>query len=166
MPGASILIWLIWVMPIKRDVSWETNLLPVPWNEYVRGKRKTLDRSDETFDAMSDGSDEIIASVEDLKVYYDHRTGSLKETLGFGTKRYVKAVDGISMKIRKGATFGIVGESGCGKSTLVKGGSWALKRSPTARQNSWVLIFQILFPSAPERSLKSCKWCFKTLILL
>jgi len=95
--------------------------LSVPWNDYVRGKRKKLDRSDETFDAMSDGSDEIIASVEDLKVYYDHRTGSLMETLGFGKKRYVKAVDGISMEIKKGSTFGIVGESGCGKSTLVKG---------------------------------------------
>ncbi len=95
--------------------------LSIPWNDYVRGKRKKLARSDETFDAMSDGSDEIIASVEDLKVYYDHRTGSLKETLGFGKKRYVKAVDGISMEIRKGSTFGIVGESGCGKSTLVKG---------------------------------------------
>jgi peptide/nickel transport system ATP-binding protein len=38
-----------------------------------------------------------------------------------GEKRYVKAVDGISLRIRKGSTVGIVGESGCGKSTLVKG---------------------------------------------
>jgi len=28
----------------------------------------------------------------------------------------VRAVDGVSLKIRKGETLGIVGESGCGKS--------------------------------------------------
>ncbi|HEY4552162.1 MAG TPA: dipeptide ABC transporter ATP-binding protein [Bacillaceae bacterium] len=35
----------------------------------------------------------------------------------FEEKRYVKAVDGVSFSIKKGETFGLVGESGCGKST-------------------------------------------------
>ena len=34
------------------------------------------------------------------------------------TKQVVRAVDGIDLAIRRGETFGLVGESGCGKSTL------------------------------------------------
>lgn len=31
---------------------------------------------------------------------------------------YLKAVDGVSLKLKAGHTIGIVGESGCGKTTL------------------------------------------------
>lgn len=40
-----------------------------------------------------------------------------KETL-FEKKRYLQAVTDVSIQIRRGETFGLVGESGCGKSTF------------------------------------------------
>lgn len=42
---------------------------------------------------------------------------NLKKHFTLGKERILKAVDGISFYIKKGETFGIVGESGCGKST-------------------------------------------------
>jgi peptide/nickel transport system ATP-binding protein len=67
-----------------------------------------------------DLSQETILDLDDLKKYYPVRGGSLKDILGLGEKRYVKAVESASFNLPQGKTLGIVGESGCGKSTLVK----------------------------------------------
>jgi peptide/nickel transport system ATP-binding protein len=65
-------------------------------------------------------SAETILQVENLKKYYEVQGGTLKDVLGFGEKRYVKAVENADFSVLKGRTLGIVGESGCGKSTLIK----------------------------------------------
>ncbi len=63
---------------------------------------------------------EPILTVQNLKKYYPVQGSSLKEMVGLGEKRYVKAVEDASFTVPKGKTLGIVGESGCGKSTLIK----------------------------------------------
>ena len=66
-------------------------------------------------------AEEILLSVNALKVYYEQESKSLAGVFGLGEKRRVKAVDDLSFAIRRGRTMGVVGESGCGKSTLAKG---------------------------------------------
>jgi peptide/nickel transport system ATP-binding protein len=59
--------------------------------------------------------DYLIRAV-DLKKYFDVNKGIIASLLG-EEEIHVHAVDGIGFGIRRGETFGLVGESGCGKTT-------------------------------------------------
>ena len=56
---------------------------------------------------------QLILDVKGMKKYFPIQKGMMKRTVG-----YVKAVDDVTVYIREGETYGLVGESGCGKTTL------------------------------------------------
>ncbi|WP_119309127.1 ABC transporter ATP-binding protein [Cohaesibacter haloalkalitolerans] len=55
----------------------------------------------------------IVVDVQDVRLTFTAKSG-------FGKKRSIEVLKGIDLQIRKGETFGLVGESGCGKSTLAR----------------------------------------------
>lgn len=95
----------------------------------------------------------VIANVKDLRAYYI--------TSVYGIKRTVKAVDDISLEIREGEVYGIVGESGCGKSTLLKVLMGAIVPPLTVLGGTVTYTFShedanVL--SMSERELKQIRW--------
>ena len=60
----------------------------------------------------TDGKDYIL-EVDGLKQYFPVATNFFGKPLA-----YLRAVDGVSFKLERGRTLGVVGESGCGKTTL------------------------------------------------
>lgn len=105
-----------------------------------------------------------LLSVENLQVFYPIKKGLLRRVVA-----YNKAVDGVSFKVYKGQTLGLVGESGCGKTTtgraimrlltisggtvLFDGTNWtALKGSELRRQRRRMqIIFQDPYSSLNPR---------------
>ena len=55
-----------------------------------------------------------LVELRDLRVHFPIRKGLIIER----SVAIVKAVDGVTLSIRRGKTMGLVGESGCGKTTI------------------------------------------------
>ncbi|MBX7232389.1 MAG: ABC transporter ATP-binding protein [Bdellovibrionales bacterium] len=81
------------------------------------GKEKPYDMSQlkqkKTNRVSSDEQNPVVLEIKNLKKYFPLKKGFLG-----GTQSYVKAVDDVTLKVRRGRTLGLVGESGCGKTTL------------------------------------------------
>ncbi len=88
----------------KRGIS----LDPTDPNLEIPGK-KLPEKRREDFP----GFDSPLLRIENLKTYFPIKKGVFRRTVG-----YVKAVDDVTLTVKKGRTIGLVGESGCGKTTL------------------------------------------------
>ena len=87
-------------MAKQNNNSTKAKTIAKPADKKSADKKKSSERHD------------YILEVKDLKQYFPIKDGFFQRVVG-----YVKAVDGISFKIERGTTMGLVGESGCGKST-------------------------------------------------
>ncbi|MGB9932108.1 dipeptide ABC transporter ATP-binding protein [Haloarcula amylolytica] len=90
----------------------------------------------ETWDIPDSGADdsdagEVILETDGLEKYYEQSQPLLDKIRG-EEPNYVRAVDGVSLSVRRSEILGIAGESGCGKSTL--GETIALLKQPTGGQ--------------------------------
>jgi peptide/nickel transport system ATP-binding protein len=88
----------------KKGIS----LDPTDPNLEIPGKR----RPDKRRENMPD-FDTPMLRIEGMKTYFPIKKGVFRRTVG-----YVKAVDDVTLTVKKGRTIGLVGESGCGKTTL------------------------------------------------
>ena len=90
---------------------------------------------------METGQNNLLVSVTGLKVWFPVRGGWL------GRRRYVRAVDGVDLRIRAGRTLGLVGESGSGKTTVGR----ALLRLVPALEGTVVFDGQPVFDAGHEK---------------
>ncbi|MBS1183285.1 MAG: gsiA 2 [Proteobacteria bacterium] len=61
----------------------------------------------------ADADAPVVVEADDLRIWFPIKAGFLRRTVG-----HIKAVDGVSLRLRAGQTLGVVGESGSGKTTL------------------------------------------------
>ena len=88
-----------------------SDFMDVEGNEIKVDEAKTV-KVDKVY-KVDEEKNPVLLEVNDLHVHFPIKGGIFGRTVD-----HFKAVNGVSFKLRKGMTLGLVGESGCGKTTL------------------------------------------------
>lgn len=96
---------------VQNDVKIET--IETATTDVCKAEEVTAENTTVAENEKKDSDDDYILVVNDLKEYFP-----ISKSLIKSNTVYLKAVDGVSLKLKAGHTIGIVGESGCGKTTL------------------------------------------------
>ena len=96
---------------VQNDVEIET--IETATTDVCKAEEVTAENTTVAENEKKDSDDDYILVVNDLKEYFP-----ISKSLIKSNTVYLKAVDGVSLKLKAGHTIGIVGESGCGKTTL------------------------------------------------
>ncbi len=86
------------------------DVFSTPKNAYTR---HLLEAEPKGMPPDFDASAPVVVETDNLKVWFPIKRGLLQRTVD-----HIKAVDGLSLRLRAGETLGVVGESGSGKTTL------------------------------------------------
>lgn len=100
-------------------------------------------------------SHEYIIEVDGLKKHFPLRDGLFGQQTG-----ELRAVDGVSFKIRRGTIFGTVGESGSGKPPLAVR-CWGCMRRPPVASSFAVRSFRNCHRGQCARCARKSSWCFR-----
>ncbi|MBA7607882.1 Dipeptide transport ATP-binding protein DppD [subsurface metagenome] len=99
---------------------------------------------------------DAIIKIQNAKVYYK-----------IGVDFYIRAVDDVSLSIRRGQIMGIAGESGCGKSTLMKVCTCLIKYPLTVLQGRVIYSIEreeINALALKREELEALRWSFLTMV--
>lgn len=88
--------------------------------DHAKDRNTSVDQLNTTNDPTLETEESNLLEVNNIKKSFYLGGGVLQSILGIGEQKVLHAVNDVSFRIKKGKTFGLVGESGCGKSTVAR----------------------------------------------
>lgn len=118
LPGICVFVYIFTIHPLEFYLHITTNMVYIFITSIIISIfLKQLAYTSINYEALRElnilEKGKTLLNIKKLKVHYPLLAGTLKRQVGA-----VKAVDGVSFKVKTGETVGLVGESGCGKTSI------------------------------------------------